>query len=215
MLCTKGTNQSATFWNFWVLGSKITKFLSFSKKHIVFSSNSLLLFSIMGYNSSLLFSLKFYVVSTKGGYQSTKLVKFHLSSQKSEILHFDRLLLFKSYKVWAKNVQKSYYSWHWRAMQSLNENWPVVSTWHKEFGEFSPNHSKVWKFHLDELFLSKVFKVWAKKIQWSNLSWHWTVMQNLNKPWTMAYYIVNIVNIAGHAWTFGFKSSKRNWMNFY
>ena len=34
-----------------------------------------------------------YILSTKGAYQSTNLVKFHLSSRKSEILHFDGLLL--------------------------------------------------------------------------------------------------------------------------
>ena len=27
--------------------------------------------------------------------------------------------------------------------------------WHEECGEFSPNHSEVWKFHLDGLFLFK------------------------------------------------------------
>ena len=35
--------------------------------------------------------------------------------------------------------------------------------WHEEFGKFSPNHSKVQKFHFDGLFLSKVYEVWAKK----------------------------------------------------
>ena len=50
-------------------------------------------------------------------------------------------------------------------------------TWHEEFGEFSPNHSQVQKFHFDGLFLSKVYDVWAKKIQRSYLSWHGTVMQ--------------------------------------
>ena len=35
--------------------------------------------------------------------------------------------------------------------------------WHEEFGEFSPNHSKVRKFHSNGLFLSKVFEVWAKR----------------------------------------------------
>ena len=34
-----------------------------------------------------------------------------MSSRKSEILHFDGFLLFKSYKVSAKTVQKSYLSW--------------------------------------------------------------------------------------------------------
>ena len=51
----------------------------------------------------------------------------------------------------------------------------------REFGEFSPNHWKVWRFLFDRLFLFKVYKVWAAKIQRSYLSWHWTVMQNLNK----------------------------------
>ena len=50
--------------------------------------------------------------------------------------------------------------------------------WHEEFGEFSPNHSKVRKFHSDGLFLSKIYEVWAKKIQRSYLLWHWSVIQN-------------------------------------
>ena len=37
--------------------------------------------------------------------------------------------------------------------------------WHDEFGEFSPNHPKVWKFHFDGLFLSKVYEAWAKKTE--------------------------------------------------
>ena len=31
--------------------------------------------------------------------------------------------------------------------------------WHEEFGEFSPNHSKVQKRHSDGLFLPKVYEV--------------------------------------------------------
>ena len=34
--CTKGTNQSANFWDFWGLGSKFTKFLSFFKHKPIF-----------------------------------------------------------------------------------------------------------------------------------------------------------------------------------
>ena len=44
-------------------------------------------------------------------YQSTNLVKFLVSSQNFETLHFDRLLLSKSYTISAKK-------WHWRVMQS-------------------------------------------------------------------------------------------------
>ena len=46
-----------------------------------------------------LFYLKFYVLSTKGAHQGTNLVKFQMSSRKSEILHFSGFLLSKSYKV--------------------------------------------------------------------------------------------------------------------
>ena len=119
------------FWEFRVLRSKFTKFLCFLKQKISSSSNSASLFSVMRRNSSILFYLKFYILSTKGTYESTNLVKFHVSSRKSEILHFDGFLLSKSYKVSAKKVQKSYLSWHWRVMQSLKKNWLVVSnmTW--------------------------------------------------------------------------------------
>ena len=37
-------------------------------------------------------------------------------------------------------------------------------TWHEEFGEFPHNHSKVWKYQFDGIFLSKLYKVSAKKI---------------------------------------------------
>ena len=93
-LCTlHERDQNANFGDFWVLGSKLTKFLSFLKQQIGFSSNFTSFFSIMRNNSSVLFSLKFYILSSKGAYQSTNLVKFHLSSWKSKILHFDGLLL--------------------------------------------------------------------------------------------------------------------------
>ena len=59
------------------------------------------------------------------------LVKFHVSSRKSELLHFDQFLLSKSYKFSPTNIQKSYLSWHWRVMQSSKKTWLVVSnmTW--------------------------------------------------------------------------------------
>ena len=88
-----------------------------------------------------------------------------MSSQKSETLHFDGLLLFKSYEVSSKKLQKSYLSWHWRVIQSLKKNWLWFRIWHEEFGEFLPNHSKVRKFHSNGHFLFPVYKVWAKKFR--------------------------------------------------
>ena len=86
---------------------------------------------------------------------------------------------------------------HRRVMSQDTEGWYNVwrktntwfKKWHEEFGEFSPNHSKAWKFHFEELFLAKVYEVWDKKIQRSYKSWHWTVMQNLNKPWSCSFKI--------------------------
>ena len=43
-------------------------------------------------------------------------VKFNSSSQKSENLHFDGLLLSKAFKVLNEKVQKSDVSWHWRVI---------------------------------------------------------------------------------------------------
>ena len=57
--------------------------------------------------------------------------------------------------------------------------------WHEKFGDFSPIHSKVQKFYFSGLFIL------------SYLWWHWTVMQNLNKPRPC-----------------GFKNDTMNWMNF-
>ena len=82
-----------------------------------------------------------------------------------------------------------------RVMLHNNEEWWKVwrktdswfQKWHEESGEFSPKHSKVQKLHFDGLFLSKVYEVWAKKIQRSYLSWHWTVIQNLNKTWRCGF----------------------------
>ena len=50
----RGTNQSANFLGFLVLGSKFIKFVSFLKKKISFSSNFVPLFDIMRHNSSML-----------------------------------------------------------------------------------------------------------------------------------------------------------------
>ena len=50
-------------------------------------------------------------------------MKLHVSSCKSENLHFGGLYLRIAYKVLAKKVQKTYHSWHWRVIQTLEKNW--------------------------------------------------------------------------------------------
>ena len=59
------------------------------------------------------------------------LVNFNGSSDKSENLHFDLLLLSIAYKVSVKNLQNNYLLWHWRMIQTLKKNWLFVwkMTW--------------------------------------------------------------------------------------
>ena len=81
-----------------MLGSKFPKFLSFLKQQISFSSNFASMSRVMTNN--------FYILSTKGVYPSTNLVKFYVSSQKSEILHFDGRLLSKSCSFNKKSTEE-------------------------------------------------------------------------------------------------------------
>ena len=64
-----------------------------------------------------------------------------MSSGKSEILHFDGLLLSKSCTVSAKKVQKSFMTL--KSDEKYKEKLACSFKHDKEFGEFSPSHSKV------------------------------------------------------------------------
>ena len=57
---------------------------------------------------------------------------FWLKTRKSQNLHFNGPLLNKVY-VWAKNLQRSHVSWHWRVIQYLKKNRWWFKKWHKEF----------------------------------------------------------------------------------
>ena len=59
------------------------------------------------------------------------LTNFDLSTQKSQSLHFNGLLLTIVYDVWAEKVQGSYAWRYWILMQNLKANWLVLSkmTW--------------------------------------------------------------------------------------
>ena len=144
-------------------------------------------------------------------------MKFHLSSRNSEILHLGELLLWKSYKVLAKKVQKSYLSLHWKVMQSLKKNWLVVVnlTWVVWWIFTQP-----FKFHF-AIFVQSIWDLSQKKIQRSYLSWYWTVMQNLNKPWPCGFKngmsdSVNWIKVwkIVHWWAL-FKKFQRNYVSWY
>ena len=62
----------------------------------------------------------------KGAHQSAKFQTFGRSRQVSQKVYFDRLLLLKVYRIWAKKEKRGYFWWYWRLMQSLMESWLVL-----------------------------------------------------------------------------------------
>ena len=106
-----------------MLGSKFPKFLSFLKQQISFSSNFASMSRVMTHN--------FYILSTKGVYPSTNLVKFYVSSQKSEILHFDGRLLSKSCSFNKKSTEELSLM-ILKCAAKFKENWLVVSNMTQE-----------------------------------------------------------------------------------
>ena len=60
--------------------------------------------------------------------------------------------------------------------------------WHKEYGDFWLENSKVSKiYNLMGCFFTKVYNVWAKKVQRNYISWHLSVIQNLKKNWLVVW----------------------------
>ena len=178
---------------------KFAKFVSCLKQRISFSSNFEPLFGIIRHNSSILILAKHLYTFSKSS---------QLKYKFGEILP-EQLKVWNFALRWApcknnidsqlKKCRRIIYREN-EVMQSLKKTWEtdlMFRIWHEEFGEFSPNHSKVQKFLFNGLILSKVYEVRAVKIQRSYLSWHWTVMQNLNNPWPC-----------------GFKNGMWNWVNF-
>ena len=114
------------------------------------------------------------------------LVNFHASSQNSENLHFDWILLSKAYKDLDEKVQNSYVSWHWRMMQNLKKK--VLGS--KTLGSknnirnlvnFTASSGKSEILRLGALLLSIAYKVSDKKVQKNYLSRHWKKIQTLKK----------------------------------
>ena len=83
----------------------------------------------------------------------------------------------------------------WCKVGKKTDSW--FQKWHKEFRGFLSNHWKFKKFYFDELFLSNVYEVWAKKYR--GVIFHDTevIFQNLNQPWPC-----------------GFKNGMSNWVIF-
>ena len=76
-------------------------------------------------------------------------------------------------------------SWQWRIIHKLNRNWLVIFklTW----GTSQILTQALKKNCFNWLLVTKVYNVWATKVQKSYLSWHWRVMQVLKKNWLVVW----------------------------
>ena len=97
--------------------------------------------------------------------------------------HFNGVLLSKVYNFWAKKVQRSYVSWHWRVMQNLKKNWHAVwkMTW------------RIWQIFTRALGSLKIgtlmgsfypkLKMFQLKSYRRVMLWQWRIMQILKRNW--------------------------------
>ena len=105
------------------------------------------------------------------------LVNFHASSRKSENLHYDRILLFKSYKFLDKKIQKSYVLWHWRMMQNFVKKLTLGSKNNMRIlVNFNASSGKSKNLLFDVLLFSIACKVLTEKVRSNYLSCHWRMI---------------------------------------
>ena len=97
---------------------------------------------------------------------------FHQSTWKCQNWNFDKIFLSNVENVWASNLQWSCMSWQWRATQKFKRNWLVVLklTWTSQILTQALEKSKK-LFCFNWLLVTKLYIIWATKVQWSYLSW--------------------------------------------
>ena len=113
------------------------------------------------------------------------LVSFNASSGKSENLHFDMLLLSKVYYVWGRKVQRCHNTEEWCKIWGGPDL--CFEKWHEEFSEIWPNTRKSQNLHFNGLLLTKIYNVWARKLEKRYVSWRWSAMEYLRKNWLVVW----------------------------
>ena len=127
---------------------------------------------------------------------------FYQSTWKCQNWNFDKIFLSKVENVWASNLQWSFVSWQWRVTQKFKRNWLVVLklTWTSQILTWTLEKSKK-GFCFNWLLVTKVYIVWAIKVQRSYLFWHWGVMQTLKKDWPVVWKKTrNLANFHQSTW---------------
>ena len=89
------------------------------------------------------------------------MINFCASRQKSENLHFDRILLHKAYKDLDEKIQKSYVSWQWRVPKFGEKLTLGSKNDMRNLVNFNASSGKSGNLHFDVLLLPIAYKVSA------------------------------------------------------
>ena len=101
-------------------------------------------------------------------------------------LHFNGLPLTKVYNVCAKKVQWSYIWWHWISMQSLKENWFLLSKMvGRIWGIFTKAFKSIEIGTSMGFFYPKLENSWTWNLQGSCLWWQLKKIQNWKRNSTI------------------------------
>ena len=233
---TKGTNQSANFWDFWVLRSKFTKFLSFLKQQIGFSSNFASIFGIMRL-------IKVQISETFECSDQNSPSSCHFWNNKSVFLQ----TLHHSSVSW-DIILLYFYSWNFIYFQQkehqstnlVNFTWAVKSLkFCTLMGYFYKNHIKFWlkkyrtiiSLKSDSKFKEKLtcgFKYHMR----NSVNFHPTTQKSENLT-SMGYFCPKymrfevkmqrshllwhwaVMQNLNKLWPCGFINGMRNWVNFH
>ena len=98
---------------------------------------------------------------------------------------YQKYVLFEAKKYREVMCHKSE-EWYkiWRGTELCFEKW------HEEFSKFWPNTWKSQNLHFNGLLLTKVYNVWAKKLQRSYASLQWGSMETLKEKWLVVWQMI-------------------------
>ena len=114
---------------------------------------------------------------------------FHQSTWKCQNWNFDKIFLWKTYELQIRKCMSFKFTVDLcvMTMKSDTKSQEELTFRFKidmNFTNFDRSSQNVWKFFLfNWLLVTKVYIVWATEVQRSYLSWHWGVIQILEKDW--------------------------------
>ena len=110
--------------------------------------------------------------------------------RRSKNCDFDGILLSK-----VENLQGNCVAWQWRTMQNVKRNWLVSSKLTRGIWQILTGTLGNLKIlHCNVPLLTKVYNVWAEKLQRSYIWWYWILMQNLKQNWLVLSKMTWVAN---------------------